>query len=226
MVAESSFFKLFGQSPFRALQEHSNIVRDCVRVLPDLFSSLFEGETDASSKSIDRILDLESKADKIKNELRTHLPKNLLLPVDRRDLLEILDLQDTIADKSRETAAIFRERKMELPAALKEPFGELLARCLDACDQANAIINELDELIATGFRGRESDIVSAMIEELSRIETDAEQLKTDLARRLFSLESEMEPISVIIWHDIIKLIGGVADYSEKVGNRVRLLIAR
>lgn len=226
MIAESNFSRLFGRSPFRALQEHSNTVQACVHVLPGLFATLAEGESVATSKLIDEVFKLESDADHIKNDLRTHLPRSLFLPVDRRDLLEILDLQDSIADTAQEIAGLFQEREMELPAALAAPLQDLLARSVDACDQSNRIISELDELIATGFRGRESDTVATMVDELNRIESDTDKKGMSAARALFSLESKLAPVCVIMWHDVIKMIGGVADYSEKVGNRVRLLIAR
>ena len=45
-------------------------------------------------KIVDEICRLESEADEIKNDIRGHLPKSIFMPVDRRDLLEILILQD------------------------------------------------------------------------------------------------------------------------------------
>ena len=46
-----------------------------------------------------------------------------------------------------------------------------------------AVIDELDELVETGFRGREVERVEAMIESLGRIETDTDALAEDLATR-------------------------------------------
>jgi uncharacterized protein Yka (UPF0111/DUF47 family) len=36
----------------------------------------------------------------------------------------------------------------------------------------------------------------------------------------------MSPVSVIFWYQLIEWIGDLADYAEKVGDRLRLLIAR
>jgi len=47
-----------------------------------------------------------------------------------------------------------------------------------------------------------------------------------LTRSLLSHEDDMKPVSVIFWRDLIRMIGEIADYSEKVGNRLRLLLAR
>ncbi len=78
----------------------------------------------------------------------------------------------------------------------------------------------------TGFRGRDSEIVLAMINELNRIETDTDRKAIDLLSELFAHESEIDPVSLMVWHRLIRWVGDLADYSEKVGNRLRLLIAR
>jgi uncharacterized protein Yka (UPF0111/DUF47 family) len=36
----------------------------------------------------------------------------------------------------------------------------------------------------------------------------------------------MKPVSVVFWYQMIHWIGDLADFSEKVGDRMRLLIAR
>jgi hypothetical protein len=51
-------------------------------------------------------------------------------------------------------------------------------------------------------------------------------MASDLSRELFALEETLSPVSVILWYQQIKLIGNLADYAEKVGNRLRLLLAR
>ena len=36
----------------------------------------------------------------------------------------------------------------------------------------------------------------------------------------------MKPVSVMMWYRLIEWIGDLADYAEKVGDRLRLLIAK
>jgi hypothetical protein len=102
---------------------------------------------------------------------------------------------------------------------------DLTARCLEACHQMARIMEQLDELVETGFRGRGSEIVLAMINELNRIETDTDHKAIDLLNELFAHEGEIDPVSLMVWHRLIRWVGDLADYSEKVGNRLRLLIA-
>jgi predicted phosphate transport protein (TIGR00153 family) len=208
------------------MQEHIGVATQCAAQVPELFEALAAGDQDRVVSIKERIYELEQQADDIKNELRAHLPKSLLLPVDRRDLLEVLDMQDSIADTAQDIAGLLFERPMEVPGNLKDPLLALTRRCVDACNQAVLIIGELDELVETGFRGRESDRVSEMVAELNKIETDTDEMGTELVRRLFAQEDEMKPVSVMFWYELIQWIGDLADYAEKVGNRLRLLLAR
>jgi len=168
----------------------------------------------------------EQRADDIKNELRVHLPKSLFLPVDRRDILEVLDMQDSIADTAQDIAGLLTERRMEVIEPMRAPLLALVDRCIDACHQSHKIIEELDELLEMGFGGKERGSVLEMVNELGRIEEETDDLGMELTRLLFRNEDDMKPVSVILWYDLLEWIGDLADYAEKAGNRLRLMIAR
>ena len=222
----SSIVNLLGHSPFKALQEHMNISVSCADEVPALFEALCRGDQAQVEVIQRRIFELEEQADKAKNKLRAHLPKSLFMPVDRRDLLEVLNMQDSIADTAQDIAGILVERPMEVPEAMKEPLLQLVNRCVDACHQSKKVIGELDELLEVGFGGRERTSVLEMVDELNSIEDETDELGMELARTLFKHEDEMKPVSVMFWYQIIEWIGDLADYSEKVGDRLRLLVAR
>ena len=225
MAKTSAFASLFGRSPFKPMQRHIKVVARCAGEVPGLFEALSAGDQTKVAAIKDQIFALEEEADDIKNELRAHLPKSLLMPVDRRDLLEVLDMQDSIADTAQDIAGLLVERPMDVPQSLQEPLIGLARRCVQACDKAAEVIGELDELVETGFRGRESDRVSEMVDELNKIEDDTDQMGMDLTRRLFAQEDDMKPVSVMFWYQLIQWVGDLADYAEKVGNRLRLLLA-
>jgi predicted phosphate transport protein (TIGR00153 family) len=226
MSSTNPFASLFGKSPFTALQGHMRVVLECVHEIPPLFEALARAD-DAGVKSVkDRIFEREAEADRIKNELRNNLPKSLFMPVDRRDLLDVLQMQDSIADTAQDIAGLLVERPMGFPEFLQDPMRALTSRCVDACEMSAKIIEELDELLAMGFRGREATRVEEMVGALNKIEDETDDHGLELARRLFQHEDEIKPVSVMMWYQLIQWVGDLADYAEKVGDRLRLLIAR
>lgn len=217
---------LLGSSPFKPMQAHMRVVDECVAHVPALFEALIAGNQAEVVKVKDLIFAKEQEADDLENELRARLPKSLFLPVDRRDLLELLDTQDYIADTAQDIAGLMIERDMTVPEGMAEPLRELVQRCVDACSLARTVIEEMDELIEAGFSGREATKVYDMVDQLNDIEDETDVLGVKLAQALFAREDEMKPVSVIFWYQMIQWIGDLADYSEKVGNRMRLLLAR
>jgi predicted phosphate transport protein (TIGR00153 family) len=216
---------LFARSPFKPLQEHMRTVLDCVREVAPLFEALCAEDAMRVQEIQQKIDELENQADLKKNEMRAHLPRRLLMPVDRRDLLEILDMQDSIADTAQDIAGLLVERDMAVPESMRRPLMELVHAVEKACLQAGKVMEELDELVEMGFRGREAERVERMIDTLGALETDTDHLGVSLSRQLFRLEDELSPVSVMLWYQLIHWIGDLADYAEKCGNRLRLLIA-
>jgi hypothetical protein len=215
---------LFGHSPIRPMQEHMRAAVACAREIAPLFEDMIAGNVAKVAERHREIDRLEHEADRIKNEIRSHLPKRLFLAVERRDMLEILDYQDSIADVAQDIAELADLRSMVVPEPLAEPFRELVRRVIHACEQAERVIDELDELVETGFRGREVARVDEMIEELGRIESETDELEEKLQRLLFGMEDELG-IAAIFWYRMVKDVGALADYAQRVGNRLRLLTA-
>ena len=222
----SSFIgSLFGRSPIRPMQQHMRAAVACARQVLPLFEEMSAGQTEALADRRREIDRLEHEADAIKNEIRSNLPKRLFMAIERRDMLEILDYQDSIADVAQDIAGLADLRSMSVPEALAEPLLDLVRRVLAACEQAGHIIDELDELVETGFGEREVARVEQMINELSRIETETDELAERVLRRLFAMEQELG-LGAVFWYQMITWVADLADYAERVGNRLRLLIAR
>ena len=113
---------------------------------------------------------------------------------------------------------------MTVPPELADGMMELVRRVVDACELAKRIIDELDQLIETGFGGREAGRVEEMITELSQVESDTDALAERVQRRLFELEDQLG-VGTVFWYDLINNVARMADFAERVGNRLRLLMA-
>src|ERR1700681_624582 len=111
--------RLFGKSPFAPLQTHMDKVASCIGELPYLFKAFLEQDADAIQKIGEKISKLEHEADLTKNDIRNHLPKSLFLPMDRSHFLDILSIQDSIADKAEEVGILLTFQTLEMYAELR-----------------------------------------------------------------------------------------------------------
>jgi predicted phosphate transport protein (TIGR00153 family) len=218
--------EMFGQSPIRPLQAHMEKVHACTQTLLPFFIAVLAGDWGTAKQQHKLITDLEEEADNIKKDLRLHLPQNLFLPVPRSDLLEMLTLQDRIANKAKDIAGLVIGRKMIFPPDISSSYLSFLRRCLDAEQQAQKAIGELDELLETGFGGAEAKLVEEMIVELDRIEHATDELQIDIRTAIFHLEKDLPPVDVIFLYKIIEWTGDLADHAHAVGGQLQLLLAR
>ena len=216
---------IFGSSPVMPVEKHADIVFRCAKRLRAFFAAAVEGDWGKATKVREEIEALEQEADERKKEIRLHLPKSLFMPVPREDILELLLVQDKIANRARDVSGLFLGRKMEIPPEVADEFLEYVDRNIDAAKQARKSVRELDELFTAGFRGAEVDLVTALIEELDRIETDTDDRGAALRRSVFKIEETLNPVNAIFLYQAIDLIGEIADMAERVGRRLELLLS-
>ncbi len=207
------------------LEKHVDIAYQCTKQLSGFFKSAIAGNWDKASEYRDVIERLEHEADDLKKEIRMHLPKSLFMPVPRQDLLELLLVQDKMANRTKDVSGVVMGRKMQIPAPIAEDFLTFVNRNVDAAKLARKSVRELHELFTSGFRGAEASLVESLIEDLDKIETETDNLQFDLRGALFEIEDSLDPVSVVFLYQVIELTGEIADMAERVGRRLELLLS-
>lgn len=225
-MANDYISRLFGISPVRPIQEHIALASKCAMELVPFFEAVIAEDWQRAAGLRKQIIELEHLADESKRALRLGLPNSLLLPVSRSDILELLSMQDAIANRAKDISGLVTGRQMHVPETMREPYLEFLECSLRAVSQAQKTVGELDELFETGFRGKEVDVVIAMTEELDRIEHEADRMQIELRGRLFQIERELPPVDVMFLYQIIDLTGDLGDLAHRVGSRLHLLISK
>ena len=207
------------------LEKHVDIAYRCAKQLNGFFKATIAGEWDKAAEYRNAIEALEHEADDLKKEIRMHLPKSLFMPVPRQDLLELLLVQDKIANRTKDISGLVMGRKLQIPAPIAKDFLTFVNRNVDAAKQARKSVRELDELFTSGFRGAEVSLVESLIEELDRIETETDDLEAGLRTSLFKIEDSLKPVTAIFLYQVIELTGEIADMAERVGRRLELLLS-
>lgn len=225
MLRQKSILDMFARSPIRPLQLHMQKAHACVEQLTPFYRVVQQGDWDQATAIFQKIRELEHEADDLKRDVRIHLPKNLFLPVSRGDLLGLLTIQESLANIAKDIAGIMLGRRMIIPEVLSLFFEKYLARAIDASRQAMEAIDELDELLESGFRGKEVDFVAKMIKKLDSIEHETDEMQISLRQGLFNIEENFKPVQVIFFYKIIEWIGKLADKAQQAGYQLQLLLA-
>ena len=223
---KGSLSGLLRGSPFKPIQKHMRVVFSCICLIPVLFDALYRKDKQQVFEIAEQIKTLETEADKLKSTFRLNMPKSLFLPVDRKDLLSLVSEQDHLAGTTEEIGKILTYRDMDVPEAIKELLDELLEGTMEISSEAKGMIERLDELLEVGFGGRELDKTSEMIAGVRRSEHNIDAIMHRTRRALFSIESELDPVSVIFWYEIIYLLGQISDQCENLADRFLLFLSK
>lgn len=216
---------IFGTSPVRPLEQHMDIVYRCAKKLRPFVNAVINRDLKRMAEVRGQIEALEHQADDLKKNIRINMPKSLFMPVPREDLLELLLVQDKIANRAKDVSGVIIGRRIQIPATIAGKFVEFVDRNIDAAKQARKSVRELDELFTAGFRGAEVSLVADMIEKLDQIETHTDEQQTVLRSALFEIEKTLDPIDAMFLYEVISLTGEIADMAERVGRRLELLLA-
>ncbi len=220
----SILVRLFGRSPFAPLQAHMEKVASCIHMLPKLFEAIAEQDMEKIKRIGKKISALEHEADLTKNDLRNHLPKSLFMPVDRTILLEIVSLQDAMADKAEDISVITTFRPLENYSLLQDLFEPFCKKTIEAYNITQKVVQEFDDLLESSFGGAEAEKVKEMIQHIAKKEHELDIMQFDILKKLFNMESNISFQSFYLWITLIREIGEISNLSEKLANRIRMIL--
>jgi len=199
-------------------------VSSCVHLLRDLFQALEKRDYELLEQIAKQISELEHQADRTKDDIRNHLPKSLFLPIDRMQLLEILTIQDKIADKAEDIAVLVTLKQIEILPSFAAEFKEFLDKNIVTFDGVLLIIKEMHELLESSFGGTEADKVRVMVENVAYQEHEVDLIQRKLLKKLFNIENEMPYTTFDLWQKICAATAAISNLSEKLASRVRLTL--
>ena len=219
-----TILSLFGRSPFAPLQSHMESVARCVHLLPILCEAIEKQDQAQIERIYDEISAIEHQADIIKNDIRNHLPKSLFLPIDRGNLLEILTIQDSIADTVEDVAVIATLKPLEMLSIFKDEFKLFLLKNIETFDGAKLIINELHELVESSFGGIEAEKVRSMVDDVAYREHEVDLIQRRLLKNLFKAEDQLTYITFNQWQRLIENVASISNFAENLAYRVRMTL--
>lgn len=220
-----NFLNIFGKSPIKPMQKHMGLISKAVDSLSNFISDVLKGNWDEAEKHFDEIINFESEADVLKKSIRKHLSSSLFMPVSRGDLLGLITAQDKIASMAKHLASIMFTRKIIIPNILRKDFEVLVDKCVLTTYQAKKAIDKLDELVETGFKGKEVDYIEELIEHLEDLERETDLLQVGLRDKLHSIEPDINPVEAIFLYKIIDWCGDLADRAHNVGYKLEILLS-
>ena len=223
---KTTITKLFGESPIRPLREHMQVSNQAAIGLPAFFDAVIKANWARALIVQKSIVKAEKQADRLKKQLCLQLPAFQFLPVPRSDLIELLTMQDQIANRARDIVEVIYNRRVVIPEPLHASLRVFVATSTSVSAQVLTVIDEQDDLLDCGFCSREMIVINHLIEEMHRLERETDRLEKKLRSSLFRLESKLDPLEVIFLYQVIDWIRDLANCAQKVACRMQILLVQ
>lgn len=226
MSVTSPLSQLFGRSPVKPMQQHISKAHACTKALQPFVEAAMANDYKTAEKYRKEIIQLESEADDMKRDIRANLPNSLFMPVPRQDLLELLSMQDRIANRAKDISGIMLGREMTIPKDIQPLMTKYLKAAINTSKRAKEAMAELDELYETGFGSKEVDFVNKLLDKLDAQEHKTDEFEIKMRRALRDIETDHPPLEMMFLYKVIEMIGDLADVSQRVGSRLQIIIAK
>ena len=184
----------------------------CKKAAQQLMDAL-ENYTDISAKAA-AIHDTEHEADMLLHEIMGELNRSFITPIDREDIVSLVNTLDDVADSIEDVATLFDVLSIAqvIPQAI-----EMTKLILECCVTLFDAVSEFEHF-------KDSKALSALTIRVNRIEEDGDRMHRDVIKALY--KEEKDPITLMKWKEIFDKMEDVLDGCEDVADLLDGLIIK
>lgn len=225
MAVKPALSEVLSNSPLAIMERHAEVCLDCVNKLEPYFEAALADQWGRAEALQQEIARLEAVADDIKMDVRKNLPRGLWMSVSRPDLLELVRVQDKMANEAKDIAGLTLGRQLTFPKKLEKSLFKFIATVTDASAKAVEVVAATRELSRSAFSSRQVKAISAKCLLVEKIERRSDDLQSKLRAKLRIYEEDMSAIDAIFLYQVLSSIGEIADHAEKVSHRAQIIAA-
>ena len=166
MAVKPAISEVISNSPLAMLERHAGVCVDCVEHLPIYFAEAQAGRWVEARQVRADICRLEGLADELKQDVRSNLPRGLWMSVSRADLLELVRMQDKMANSAKEISGLSLGRELSFPAPMAEAIAEYLAAVVEVSRTVVKMISATRELSRSAFGTRQTNLILDYVTEI------------------------------------------------------------
>jgi len=138
--------------------------------------------------------------------------------------LNILAIQDSIADRAEDIAVLLTLKPLVMADKIHRDFNNFLEKNIETFKGARRIIKELHELLESSFVGIEAEKVRTMVEDVASKEHEADLIQQKLLKSLFQMEEEMSYATFFLWQKIFASLASISNLSENLAYCIRMTL--
>jgi predicted phosphate transport protein (TIGR00153 family) len=216
--------KLFRESPFTGLLEHAQKVQEGGVKFREAIKCYMDGECDLFEKLHKEVAEIESEADSIKRNTRGHMPRGLLMPVDKFQFIWYLREQDQVMDSVEDALHWLSYRTTLIPEPMVPDFMLMVDKAVDVIDQIPAMVGQATTYFQS-YSDRDREVVKDTVASLRQMEHESDQIERKLKSDIFSY-SVTDAVTIFHLIRLVEYLGEISNHAENAGDMLRVMIAK
>ena len=223
MAVKPAISEVISNSPLALLERHAGVCMDCVERLPLYFQEAQSGLWARAEEVREEICRFEGLADELKQDVRSNLPRGLWMSVSRADLLELVRVQDKMANGVKEVSGISLGRQLAFPSPLTEDLNEFVEVVVAVSRSVVKSIGATRELSRSAFGTRQTNAILDFVSQVEAGERRSDDMQAALRARVREHEVDLPPVDAMFLYQLLAAIGEIADNAEKVAHRAQII---
>ncbi|MCX7613137.1 MAG: phosphate signaling complex protein PhoU [Caldimicrobium sp.] len=222
-VAPTATERLEESLTFQLLKRHTRLIIECLTRLPLSLEAYFTEDYERLREIARDINEIEKEADKIKANIRSHLPKGLILPVEKFELFLYLKEQDALADLGEELLKLLLLRRISLSAEIRQELTRLLEQSLEP-------VSYFEDLVAQTFRYLSNwdeearERAKNLVRSVRHSQFVTEELAFKLKDKIY--QDIKDPLDFFQITKIVEVIALISTHAENTADLLRAMIAK
>lgn len=208
---------------FDLLERHARLVIECTERLPLALEAYFKGDKERLEEISRDIIDIEREADRLKQNIRGHLPYGIITPVDKFELFLYLKEQDAVADAAEDILKWLTFKQVAVPEVLSSKILTLLEENVKTAEFLVPLIEKSRLYIEMGDEASRQD-AKEIVREIRRREHENDLFSTEIKREVFALDTDFSRVYFLL--QLLEYIGKISGRSENAADLMRAMIAK
>lgn len=217
--------KILRRSPIAGLERHFRYVRTGVKALERTVKSYLDEDYDNFKKFAEKVYKSEDQADRIKANIRNHLPKFIFIPIDKGDFLVLLKEADGILDTAEDVAVLMEMKHTTIPENMKVNFKEVMKKAINIVYTLGKALDLFHFMLESSLGGKTRQEIKNVIHSIHKLEHESDRIEKKLSKQLFNSKN-LDPISILHLLKIIDRMGCMADHAENAADMIRAMLAK
>ena len=208
----------FGRSWRRVeslVKQHLQQVEQAIESFQKAITSYLAGDLAEAEELAYATHRAEGRADDVRREVETEILRGALLASSRRDILEIIEGVDKLANAAEATLDYLLPQRVDIPPEVEPEIRAIAAKSAD-------IFTEVKTALHLLFTDMRQALESTR--KIENMESEVDHLEREAIKKLFRMDIDLA--RKIHVRDFIEVLVELSDRAEDLSDRIEIMVAQ